>query len=265
MAAFAAMPLLKRIGIAAQNVGLALISARGLVARDFEATLQAIAAIGYRDLDMYIYEARRTPAETRAALDRAGLACRSARVTTPTLYRGWDRFLDAANVLGARWITLAWIPWEERMSLVDWRELADVFNRAGEAAKQRGLGFCYHNHDEELHSMEGQVPLDLLLGATDPQLVKLQMDVYWMTKGGRNPATEIARIGSRVASLHLKDMDATSKRDFATVGTGIIDFAGVLAAAKGAGVTDWFVEEEGKSQDSIDAMCAAYNHLRGLL
>jgi sugar phosphate isomerase/epimerase len=263
MAAIVAAPLLMPAIPAPDRIGLALYTVRDLAARDFEGTLRAIAEIGYRDLDMYIYVSGREPRETRAALDRAGLTCRSARVATPALYRGWERYLDAANVLGARWITLANVSPEERLSMRDWEELAVVFNDAGERARRVGLTFCYHNHDFELQRLEGRVPLDVMLGATDPDLVRLQMDVYWITKGGRSAVGEIRRLGPRVATLHLKDMDATPRRGITTVGQGTIDFAAVLRAAKNAGVTDVFVEEDSPAEP-LAAARQSYAHLTRL-
>ena len=245
------------------RIGLAVLTVNTVSSHDYERTMRDVAAIGYREVDMYIYESRREPAETRAILDRAGLSCTSARVASPALYRGWDRFLDAANVLGARWITLANVTYEERLHLRDWQELADVLNKAGEAARRRGLTLCYHNHSFELEPMEGKVPLDLLLSSTDPALVKLQMDVYWMTHGGRNPATEIRRLGSRVATLHLKDMDATPARGITTVGRGIIDFAAVLAAAADVKVQNYFVEEDAPA-DPMAAIRSSYDYLARL-
>lgn len=266
LASLAALPALGRLGApawTADRIGLALFTVRPLVAQDFARTLRQIAEIGYRDLDMYIYESHRPARETRAMLDDAGLACTSARVATAALYRGWERSLDAANLLGARWITLANVPWEERLGLVDWREMADVFNRVGADAKQRGLRFAYHHHDFEMQPLEGAVPLDLLLARTDADLVRLQMDVYWMTKGGRDPATEIARLGSRVASLHLKDMDRTPAEGITTVGSGKIDFARILGAARRAGISDWYVEEDAP-RDPLAASRAAYTYLTSL-
>jgi len=245
------------------RIGLALFTVRPQTSRDFERTLKQVAGIGYRDLDMYIYESKREPAETRAMLDRAGLACPSARVATPALYRGWDRFLDAANTLGARFITLANISYEERLHLRDWQEIADVLNKAGEEARRRGLTLCYHNHSFELEPLGGKVPLDLLLASTDPALVKLQMDVYWMAHGRRDPAAEIRRLGSRVATLHLKDMDATPTRGITTVGRGIIDFRAVLAAAADAKVAHYFVEEDAPA-DPLGAVRSSYAHLARL-
>lgn len=245
------------------RIGLALFTVSRLTSRDYERTLQQVAEIGYRDVDMYIYDSRREPAQTRAMLDRAGLACPSARVATPALYRGWDRYLDAAKTLGARWITLANVPYEERRELRDWREIADVLNKAGDAARRRGLSLCYHNHSFELETLEGKVPLDLLLASTDPALVKLQMDVYWMTHGGRNPAAEIRRLGSRVATLHLKDMDATPAGEITTVGRGTIDFRAVLTAAVDAKVSHVFVEEDAPA-DPLDAIRSSYAYLARL-
>ncbi len=270
LAALAATPFLSRNGVTARfarrkldRIGLALFTVRNLTNRDYEGTLRQVAAIGYRDVDMYIYDARREPAETRAMLDRVGLTCASARIATPPLYRGWDRFLDAANVLGARWITLANVSYEERLHLRDWQELAAVLNKAGESARARGLTLCYHNHAFELEPLEGRIPLDLVLASTDPALLKLQMDVYWMARAGRNPAAEIRRLGSRVATLHLKDMERTSARGITSVGNGIIDFKAVLAAAADAKVAHYFVEEDDPA-DPLAAIRSSYRYLARL-
>ena len=266
IAALAVTPALLRAEIRRRRlnrIGLAVLSVNTVSARDYEPTMREVAAIGYREVDMYIYESHREPTETRAILDRAGLACPSARVATPALYRGWNRFLDAANTLGARWITLANVTYEERLHLRDWQELAHVLNKAGEEAKKHGLTLCYHSHSFELEPMEGKIPLDLLLASTDPALVKLQMDVYWMTRGGRNPATEIRRLGSRVATLHLKDMDATSAKGITSVGKGVIDFPAILAAAADAKVANYFVEEDAPAEP-MAAVRSSYEYLSTL-
>jgi sugar phosphate isomerase/epimerase len=267
LASLAAMPLLDRRpgsrGDRLDHVGLAAITVRRQIQEDAARTIGQVAQIGYRDLDMYIYETRLMPKETRALLDRNGLTCRSARVATPAIYRGWDRSLDAAATLGAKWITLANVPWEERLVFKDWQEMADVFNRVGETARQRGLRFVYHNHDFELEPVEGKVPLDHLVANTSADLVRFQLDVYWLTKGGRDPVTEINRIGSRVASLHLKDMDRTPAREITPPGSGILDFVPILSAARRAGITDLYVEVDGP-RDGMEAAKSSYAHLIGL-
>jgi sugar phosphate isomerase/epimerase len=252
--------MVERLG----RIGLALYTVRREAERDFDATLAEVAAIGYRELDMYIYASGREATETRAALDRAGLTCPSARVTTASLYRGWDRFLDAAVKLGARYITLANVPPDERRAMRDWHELAEVFNRAGDAASRAGLTFCYHCHDFDFAPLEGKVPYDLVLAETDPRLVHVQMDVYWFSRGGRDPVSELRRLRGRVATLHLKDMDATPARRITTVGRGSIDFARVLRAATDVGVRHFFAEEDDPRPPALAAARAAYEHLRRL-
>ena len=267
LASAAALPVIAGAGerqvTRIDRVGLAVYTVRAPAARDFEGTLAAVAEIGYRDLDMYIYEGRTPPKTTRAILDRVGLACASARVATPAIYRGWDRSLDAAATLGARWITLANVPWEERTLWRDWQEMFEVFGRVGEQARRRGLTFTYHNHDFELQPIEGHIPLDAMLASTSADDVKLQMDVYWMTKGGRDPVKEIGRLGSRVASLHLKDMGRAPARGITTVGAGTIDFVPILRAARAAGVRDCFVEEDNPA-NPMEAARQAYRHLASL-
>jgi sugar phosphate isomerase/epimerase len=256
----AAAPRLQRL----DRIGLALFTVRREAGADFEGTLRQIAAIGYRELDMYIYASGLEPPATRATLDRVGLTCPSARVTTVSLYRGWDRFLDAAAALGSRYVTLANVPPDERRDLRDWHELAEAFNRAGETATRAGLTFCYHNHAFEFEPLEGQIPFDLLLAETEPRLVKLQVDVYWITRGGRDVAAELRRLAGRVATLHLKDMDSTAAHGITSVGRGTINFAEVLRAATQTGVRHFFVEEDDPAPPALAALRASYEFLRNL-
>jgi sugar phosphate isomerase/epimerase len=246
------------------HVGLAVITLRAEVQRDFEGTMRQVAAIGYRDLDTYIYESNLEASATRAILDHLGLTCTSARVRTTSLYRGWERFLDAANTLGAKFITLADVPSPERQTLQDYHELAALFNRCGAIAQQHGLTFCYHNHDAELQALEGRVPYDVLVAETDPKLVHLQMDVYWMVHGGRDPVPELRRLAGRVSTLHLKDMQSWPRRGITTVGRGRIDFREILRAAIDTGVRYWYVEEDAPVGPGIDSVRAAYAYLSGL-
>jgi sugar phosphate isomerase/epimerase len=246
------------------HVGLAVITVRSEVQGDFEGTMRQVAAIGYRDLDMYIYESSLEAPATRAILDRVGLTCTSARVRTTALYRGWERFLDAANTLGAKFITLADVPFPERQTLQDYHELAALFNKCGAIAQQHGLIFCYHNHDAELATMEGAFPYDVLIAETDPKVVHLQMDVYWMLHGGRDPVHELKRLAGRVSTLHLKDMQTWPRQGITTVGRGRINFREILRTAIDSGIRYWYVEEDAPKGPGIDAVKAAYTYLSGL-
>jgi hypothetical protein len=123
-----------------------------------DASLAAVAAIGYRDVainDLY------TPA-LRAALDRAGLKASTVHVTTPLLYRGIERHLGVAAALGCRYFVCGRVDPEERRTPQDWHELAALFNRAGESTRKAGLRFGYRLFGPET---------DVMLAETDPALV----------------------------------------------------------------------------------------------
>jgi len=246
--------------LARPPLGIALYTVRNAARRDALAVFSTLAAMGYREIDMYPSDAGVPRAAARRALDATGLTCPSARVALPVLTGDWDRALDDAATLGARQVTLANVPPDARATWRAWEELAALFARRGQDARARGLAFCYHNHDFELRSVEGsdgRVPFDLLTSVIDATDLRFQLDVYWLTIGGRDPVTEIARLGSRVASLHLKDADATPRRAITTVGRGTLDFRAILRAAERAGVHHAFVEEDAPADPMAAARAAA--------
>lgn len=247
-------------------LGLALYTVRNEARRDAAGVFAAVAAMGYREIDMYPSDAGMAAAAARRALDAAGLTCPSSRVTLQTLTGEWDRALDDAAVLGARQVTLAWVPPEARTSWDAWEKLAVLLATRGQEARARGLALCYHNHEFELQPVggpDGRLPFDLLLTAIDAADLQFQLDVYWLTVGGRDPVAEIRRLGRRVASLHLKDADGTAQRGITTVGRGTLDFRAILRAAKKAGVRHAFVEEDAPA-DPMAASRTAAEYLKHL-
>ena len=95
-----------------------------------------------------------------------------------------DALADFLGLFGARFVTMSY-QFESRSDVL---ESAAKFNAIGAACRERGLQFLYHNHDWEFVKFEGESALDLLLAATDPELVELELDVYWVKKGGEDPA-----------------------------------------------------------------------------
>ncbi len=78
--------------------------------------------------------------------------------------------------------------------LEDCKKSADVLNKMGELAKENGLTFCWHNHNKEFHEMEDGLPFDYLMAHTDENLVKCEMDIYWVKKGGSDPLEVLKKI-----------------------------------------------------------------------
>jgi sugar phosphate isomerase/epimerase len=243
------------------KIGLQLYTVRDLMKKDVEGTLAAVAGAGYTEVEFAGYFDK-TPAEIRAMLDRHGL-------TAPSVHTGdiapdaWAKALDAAHVVGHEYIVVPWIPEERRKTLDDWKAVAADFNRVAATAKAAGLQFAYHNHDFEFPLVEGRVPYDVLLAETDPKLVQLEIDLYWITKGGQDPLAYFARWPGRVPLVHVKDSLGAPDNKMVDVGAGKIDWKRIFARSAQAGIKHYFVEHDQPADPiaSITASCAYLKQL----
>lgn len=245
-----------------EAIGLQLYTVRGLMARDFEGTLERVAAIGYREVEFAGYFDR-SPDAIRATLDRHRLAAPAAHVSLEAVRDDWERTLDAARRIGHRYLVVPWLPAESRRTLDDYRRIADLFNRVGERATRAGVRLGYHNHAFEFQPIDGTVPYDALAGGTDPEHVALELDLFWLVTGGGDPFDYFARFPGRFELVHVKDMDDTSERAMTDPGRGIIDFPGIVERAPEAGIRHWFVEHD-RPADPLRTARVGYEYLRTL-
>ncbi len=225
---------------ALEPIGIQLYTLRHLMQQDVARTLAAVAEIGYREVEFAGYFDH-APGRIRALLSAHGLRAPAAHVGLPELGDAWDRILDAAAEIGHRYVVTPWIP-EAHRTAEGYMRVADLFNRAGAAARARGLSFAYHNHDFEFVPLGERLPFDLLLDETDPALVQFEMDLFWITKGGHDPLDYFARYPGRFPLVHVKDMAADGA--MVDVGQGRIDFAGIFRRAEQAGIRHYFVEHD---------------------
>jgi sugar phosphate isomerase/epimerase len=228
-----------------------------------EGTLARIAAIGFQEVEFAGYP-QGTAASLRTMLDRLGLTAPSSHVALQALRSEWERALEQASVLGQQYIVVASLPPSDRRTTDDWKRTAALFNKAGEISKRMGIQFCYHNHDFEFTLLDGVVPYDLLLNEADASLVQLELDLYWIAKGGRDPLEYFARFPGRFPLVHVKDMDATPRKFFADVGTGTIDFKRIFRQAKKAGIRHFFYEQDSTPGAPLGSAKASFDYLRTL-
>ena len=244
-----------------EKVGLQLYTVRDKMKEDFEATLARVAEIGYKEVEFAGYFDH-APADVRAILDRHGLSAPSTHIALGEI-DAWKASLDTAKAIGHDYVVVPWIPQEKRMTLDGWKNVADVFNRAAQMAHDTGLQFAYHNHDFEFPKMDGQIPYDVLLQNTDPKLVQLEIDLYWITKAGQDPLSYFARWPGRVPLVHVKDSAGAPEHKMADVGQGKIDWKRILAKRDQAGIKHFFVEHDQPPQPFQD-IAASYNYLKNL-
>jgi sugar phosphate isomerase/epimerase len=281
-AGLGAAALVPRLGTAADKaaiktalngpIGLQLWSLREQLKQDVPGTLARIRAMGFTEVEGAGLWGR-SAAELRAALDAASLRCQSAHMGFERLRDDAAGAMAEAKALGASWVVCPWIPHEAgRFGLEDARKAAEAFNRFGASAREAGLRFAYHCHGYEFVPAEGGLLWDRLVGATDPELVAFQIDVFHCYNGGGDPARTIRELKGRVPSLHLKDLKkavavkagaATAEPEVdVPVGSGQIDWPEVLKAAMAGGTSLYYVEDE--SRDPLGHIPQSVEYLERL-
>jgi sugar phosphate isomerase/epimerase len=278
-------------------IGLQLYTLGQDLAADFDNMLSLVAKAGYKTVELPSYLGR-TPKELKAAFDKAGLACTSTHAQgrpagkDPSLAE-IDRLAADAHLLGIKSVVLPMFPipahvdmkpqpGDDRrsvmgriaaqMTLDDWKATADLLNTAGAALKKAGLRLGYHNHNVEFAPVGGTNGLEYLLKNTDPAVVHFEMDAGWVVAGGHDPFALLKAHPNRFRQMHVKDVKATTKPNFAfqmdptEVGSGSIDWKRLLPAAYAAGVRDFFVEQEAPfEKPRIEAARISCEYLNALV
>ena len=276
----AATLLTRRLGFAAddhkiEKIGLQLYTVRDLMKQDFDGTLSKVAAIGYKEVEFAGYFDH-SPKDVRAAVDRHGLTAPSAHIDYKSLGEKFPEVIEAAKVVGHEYLVNPWIDEEIRKQPDGWKHAAETFNRAGEACKKAGIQFAYHNHWFEFLPVNGKLPFDLLLTECDPNLVKMELDLCWITVGGQDPLRYFERYPGRFPLVHVKDVKrippvtaggaqdfGSSMKDMAEVGSGIIDWKKIFAQSDKAGIKHYFVEHDNPKKP-LESVKKSYDYLARL-
>jgi len=259
-----------------ETLGIQLYTVRDRVEQDFEGTLAKLASIGYREVELGGLD--KPPKVVRAALDRHGLVAPSTHVNYASLGTSWPKVIEDSKVIGHTYIVNPWIDDEVRALPDGWKRAAATFNHAGEISKKAGVQFAYHNHwIEFIPTSDGKLPYDILLAECDPDLVKMEMDLCWITVGGEDPLKYFARYPGRFPMVHVKDLKkvpnlatvrggrfAGASMDVLTdVGSGVIDWKRIFSHSEQAGIKHYFVEHD-NPKNSIETARVSYEYLERL-
>ena len=286
-----------------EHVGIGLFTIPHLLEQDFAGTMAKLAGIGYKEIELFgpypytvpevvaswqpIAESiglsqsgyyGHTVGQIRAILDANGLSTPSMHSDLGTLQTRLADVAEASQILGHRYAGIAAIPPELRTSLDDYRRIADTFNEIGLAMKEVGLQFLYHNHGYGLVEVDGTIPFNLLLDRTDPELVVMEMDVFWMTAGRADPVEYLEAYPGRFKLMHIKDMaelihfegDGGDPSQWiplfpkmADAGAGVLELAAILDAASKTGTEHFYLERD-LAPDPDQTLNASYQYLSSL-
>jgi sugar phosphate isomerase/epimerase len=149
-----------------------------------------------------------------------------------------------AKDLGCSYAVCSSIPEERRSDAAAYRAAGAILTRAGATAREYGLSLAYHNHAFEFERFDGHNAFDILIDASDPELVAAEFDVYWARYGGVDPVAYIRKLGARCRLIHMKDMAPDAERSFAEVGEGILDMQSIVDAGREVGAAWYIVEQD---------------------
>lgn len=258
-------------------IGLQLYTVRDAMQKDPAATLEKIAQIGYQSVESVGY----TSADKFYKMDllafsnvlkqnglvmpsahyRFGIERNEGEIVKGTILHDWQRAIDDAAAVGLKYMVVGGLAMAERGGIDRYKYIADELNIAGEKCKKAGIQLCYHNHDFEFEKQSGTTPYDILL-ATDENLVKMEIDLYWVTKANQDPITLMEDHPGRFPLWHVKDMERSVEQKFTEVGNGIINFKQIFRHAKKAGLQYFFVEQDKTNGSPFDSITQSISYLK---
>jgi len=236
-------------------VGLELYSVREELKRDAEATVRAVAQMGYQVVEFYgpyFDWSEQQTKQTRKLLDDLGIRCLSTHNDESNLTpQKIQRTRDMNLILGCKYVVQA--STGDKTSLDQWKPVADRLNAAAEELEPAGLRVGYHNHQPEFTPLGGQRPIEILAKNTKPSVL-LQLDVGTCLEAGSDPVAWIRQNPGRIRSIHCKDWSPDPAKGYTVLfGEGVADWKKIFEAAEEVGGVEYYlVEQEGSRYSELE-------------
>jgi sugar phosphate isomerase/epimerase len=220
------------------KIGIQLYTVREPLNTDFKGVLRELAAMGYQGMEFAGMYGEMEPQELAIFLRELKVSVCGMHLPLEDILDGGSKSYQYAKALGCRYLMTSLCG----NFVAEFDSIVEKCNEAGRIANQNGMVFAYHNHAQEFEPINGIPALDMFYSRTSPQLVKAELDTYWIKKGGGDPVAYLSKYASRLPLIHLKDMDKTDG-SFTEVGTGGIDLPGVLEIAR-VSAAEWVIYEQ---------------------
>lgn len=226
--------------------GIQLYSVKEEMANDAAGTMRKLAGYGYRQFEGFdggkgiLWGMK--PAECKSLMGDIGVDFISSHAN---VFQDLDAQAEQAAGVDMKYLICPHIGAQK--SIDEWKKVADRFNEAGATLKSHGLKFAYHNHDYTFKMLDGQLPQDILMENTDPDLVDFELDMYWSYVAGYDPLEYVAKFPGRFKLCHVKDAEADSGDAHdrgVLLGSGEIAYADIIKKSKKYGMEYFIVEQE---------------------
>ncbi len=230
-----------------ENIGIQLYSVKEDMAKDPKGTIEKMAQFGYNQLEGFdggqgIFWGMKNT-EFNAFTEDLGLDFVASHAN---VFENLEQTAEQAGEIGVKYLICPYVGPQD--TLDGYKKVAEQFNQIGEVCKKNGLRFAYHNHGYSFEEIEGQIPQEVLLNETDPELVDFELDIYWAVTAGVDPNKYFDKYKNRFRLCHVKDREKSApagESDASIVlGEGSIDFKNILRNAKESGMGYFIVEQE---------------------
>lgn len=245
-------------------VSLQLYSLKEEMAKDFEGTLERVAGFGYDGVEFAGY-GNLTAQRMDDLLKKLKLKASGSHVSLELLKDSLQQQIAYNQQIGNHNIVC---PWSNVKHKQDYIELSAFLNQTGEVLRKNGMQLFYHNHGHEFELVDGMYGIDLLWQLTDPELVKVEIDLYWVKYAGLDPLDYLRKLGSRAALLHFKDMNSIDRTRTATFGTGSIDYKQIIEQIKHDkdNAVEWLIiEQEHFDSPYLESVQIGLNNIKKMI
>ncbi|HRI22603.1 MAG TPA: sugar phosphate isomerase/epimerase [Panacibacter sp.] len=234
-------------GIEIMHAGLQLWTVKEDMAKDAKDTLKQIASFGYKGVESFegakgIFWGM-SPKEFKIYMDDLGMKIISSHCN---INQDFEKKAEDAASIGMKYLICPYIG--PQKSIDDFKKFAETFNAKGKICKAHGIRFAYHNHGYSFQELNGQMPQEVMMDNTDPDLVDFEMDIYWVVTGGADPVKYLEKYKNRFRLGHVKDRkkgaDPKDNDASCIVGQGSIDYVSLLPKAMKNGMKYFIVEQE---------------------
>ncbi|MBN2127934.1 MAG: sugar phosphate isomerase/epimerase [Sedimentisphaerales bacterium] len=244
-------------------VGLQLYSVRADCAKDLPGTIEKVAKMGYDGVEFagyYDYKA----ADLRKLLDDNGLVCCGTHTAMDTLSdANLAATIEFNQTLGNKYLIVPWLKPDDSNPKAAWRKHAERFNELAERVTPEGMVVGYHCHAHDFHTVEGEVPWEILFDNTRPE-VAMQLDTGNAMSGGGDPVKYLKKYPGRAVTVHIKEYSETNKN--ALIGEGDLSWQEIFSLCETIGGTRWYIIEEEKDAypplEGVDLSLQNYRKLR---
>ena len=230
---------------------------------DIAQTLKKVKQLGYDAVQCSALGPIET-SELKRLVDGEGLIICATHTDYERMRTEPQSVIDEHQLLDCKYVAISSIPGAER-SAEGFARFAKEASEVARRLAEGGLVVAYHNHSFELERFEGRTGLEILFDESDLNLLKSELDTYWIQHGGGDPAAWIRNLKGRIPTIHVKDMEMQgSTQLFAEVGEGNLNWSAILEACKKSGVEWYIVEQDTCQRDPFESLGISLRNLNAM-